>query len=157
MARPRLKLPPQTPTDDWKQRLYRFIGALRPEDGPMGAAILPTADNPAQNYRRYYFAVVAGTFSDWLRNTGQPLPEGVESFDDYAHMFLKKKCLSYPVMGPDGELTHVVGSIANGKISDERFDLYVYDARKYLWDEYKLFTADPDKNWRTAKREAVTA
>lgn len=150
MARPRLELPPLTPTRDWKRRVQAFIAALPEDAGPYSVDVLPRRMTATVRQRGYYFGVIVQAFADYLRGHGARLPPIFKSFEDFAHCALKERCLNEPVVDADGqpilnqhgEMIHLTGSVAD--LDVEGMTRLIDDAREYLDDEFGIVTPEPD-------------
>lgn len=138
-----------------RRRLADFFAAAAKLAGEYTFTARPSRQSVSQKQRGYYHGHVVEVFARFVQSTGQPLPDGFDSYHDFAHAMLKQRNLMHPVYSADGEVVgHVVGSTS--ALTTEQMSDYTERCRQYLWDRYELMTMEPDPNWRM-KREAVRA
>lgn len=150
MPRPRLELPPLTPSRDWKRRVQAFVAALPEDQGPYGVEIRPRRMTKTARQQGYYFGVIVKAFADYMRGHGARLPPIFKSFEDFAHRAIKERCLNEPVVDAEGqpilnhrgEMIHLTGSVAD--LDVEGMTRLIDAARTYLDDEFGIVTPEPD-------------
>lgn len=139
-----------------RDALREFVGKCAPLKGQYRLTAAPCRLSLSQQQRGYYHGHVVKVFADWLERGKQPLPVGEDgrpllSYHAYAHAWLKLKCLQLPVYNRRGELKgHITGSTE--ELDTAGMFAYVERARSYLWDTFRLYTDEPDPNWRDARR-----
>jgi hypothetical protein len=143
---------------DRDQRLQEFVRQCRPLQGQYELTARPRRLTLSQKQRGYYHGHVVEVFAEHLEGTGQPLPlydDGAlmfETWHDYAHAILKRRCLAIPVKDRRGNVVdHLTGSTT--QLDTAGMSLFTERARKYLWDRFELETMNPDPGWaRDAER-----
>jgi hypothetical protein len=139
-----------------RDRVREFVGKASQLKGQYRFAAAPSRLSVSQQQRGYYHGHIVEVLADWLEGNRQPLPlndngEPLLSYHDFAHAMLKERCLKIPVVNRDGEIKgHVTGS--TGKLDTAGMMAFIDRCRDYLWDKFRLWTDDPDPEWRTKRR-----
>lgn len=140
-----------------RDRPKEFMAKAANLKGQYRFSAVPCRLSVSQQLRGYYHGHIVGVLEDELERNRQPLPldnngNPILSYHDFAHAMLKERCFKLPVFDKAGELKgHVTGSTKGLDVGSML--AFIDRCRVYLWDTCRLWTDDPDPEWRTKRRD----